>query len=165
MNLVARCSIDGGYFISSIRKEGKVFSVRTMWANRDGRAAGNPCLFPYVTEREAIDGCRYKIKIKCKRRSCVMLNPWEVPDLVKRHFLADVESQVTKDELLRLMKQKGRERIVVFSNVDGMDSYFDLEIGYVAYLTETEDFFEVYDKYGEPHIVDVSRLKSVKKSE
>lgn len=165
MNLVAKCSIDGSYFISSIRKEGGVFSVRTMWTNRDGWIEGNPCWFPYMTEREAIDGCKYKIKIKCKRRSCVVLNQWEVPDLVKRHFLADVESQVTKDELLRLMKQKGRERIVVFSNVDGMESYFDLEIEYVAYLTETEDFLEVYDKYGESHIVDVSRLKSIKESE
>ncbi len=173
MNVVLKESREnGGYFIVSIIKEHDKFYVRTKRVDGNGNVlvwndlsdGGSGKLY-YSTFEEAKKRAKHIAKLKRDRKSMVNVQNMELPEAVKKQLAVCVDAQLNADEMMELLKASRKERYVTFTDVAGIEEYFDIGVEYVGNTTKDPIMMDVFDKFGNLKGILVSRLTNIRKTE
>jgi hypothetical protein len=150
--------------MASIKKENEKFFVRTILFSKEETVLHSN-LIPCFDEHEAKKRCRSFIKEKVKRQGYVRVEPDKIPDFIVGFLAADLDKQLTPQEIIEYVKMVRRERYIVLMDNTGLEDCFDLGVEYLAYDSGDPDTIDVCDKFGTLRGVYHKRIASVEKTE
>lgn len=160
MNIVLKKTRPVEYYVACVKKNG-AYVVYGKYVTKDGELREHSKSEPFRTESEAVVRCRNLAKMKVRKKGFKELPLDEIPEKVAKHMEVPPNMQVTAEEMLQHIKQARSERYVVFSDVGGMEEYFDVDVEYVAHTTDEEGVLTVYDRFGDSRQCFAERMKSI----
>ena len=136
------------FCLRSIRriKQG-CFAVVSKTIRENGCLASETIDSYHETEKDAKKRCKSMARIKKNRHGYVKADLKNVPDPVLRHLEIPIECQCTPEELVKYISDLSRERYVVLNDVFGIEDFFDLDVQYIGYETDS-NVMKVYDRNG-----------------
>jgi len=147
--------------VSNLRK---VFNINSITLSK---IDGDPVSTEHqsLEIQEAKQRVKKMIKIKTRKFGWRKMELSKVPSTVKEYFVAPIESFISQEDMLELVKRMGRERYVFFSDNTGLEHIFDKGLEYVAYLSDDDDLLYVEADNGEFHHCLSSRFCEIRKTE
>ena len=166
MNIVLQNPRTKGWYIATIRKSDiGIWGVRGKILSADGTLIETGQEAYFATLSVAEKTCKSRAKHKEKIKGMVRMTVADLPENAYRHIEPDAENWVDPEEMMQLLLDAKKERYVFFSDVTGIEEYFQTNLEYLAYTTEDEDIYQVIDKYGIKRNCMVGRFSEVENTE
>lgn len=120
--------------------------------------------FCYKTKEEALAKCRALVRHKI--RHDMMFEASDIPDVVRKKLMVpDIDTVISNDEFLSDVQIARKQRLVHFSDVSGIEEYYDAGVEYLAIINSDDDsFMKVYDRFGELRDCLVTRFSKIENS-
>lgn len=165
MNIVLHNVKGAEFYIAALKKDGDDFIAFGKRVSKDGRLASVGQAFKFHNRRSAELKIRDLAKVKIKRRGWVPINLENLPEKVVRFLEVPPEMQVTPEELVLILRNAQAERYVIFSDVSGLEEFFDAGVEYLGFAVEDEHTVKVFDRFGTLRECFVHRMLSVELTE
>jgi hypothetical protein len=153
------------FYLAAVKRSGDVYVAISKRITNDGRMIATCSDFKYSTEKEAKKKVRDLIKIKMKRQDWNLIDLSNLPQPVMKFLEVPPEMQVTPEELVMILRDAQKERYCVFSDVAGLEEYFDAGIEYIGYETGDAHTFKAFDKFGTLRECFIRRLSKIEPTE
>ena len=161
-------SLRDEFYLASIKRSGDIFSVVSKRITKDGRMVAS-CQdqdnFKFNTEKGAREKIRDLIKTKIKRQGWKPVDLQKLPTPVIKFLEVPPEMQVTPEELIMILRDAEKELYVTFSDVVGLEEYFDIGVQYIGYQTGDDHTHKIFDRFGTLRECFIGRFASVELTE
>ena len=118
------------------------------------------------TLEAAKDRLRGLIRVKKKKQDEGEFPISDLPEPCRKFLLPDVETSMSPDEFIVMVRRARRERVVVFKDIDGLNGAFMPWDEYVGFQDpEDEDIVIVTGDDGRTYNCSTSRFESVRPSD
>lgn len=115
----------------------------------DGRVIAIGQYFSFQTLREAEEKVKDLVKTKIKRRDWTPIDLENLPNAVVKHLEVPPDMQVTPEEMVLILRKAIAERYIRFSDVTGLEEFFDAGVEYLGYLSDDdENILKIFDRFG-----------------
>jgi hypothetical protein len=151
MNIVLTRKTELGhmeFYLAAVKRSGDVFIAVSKRITKDGRLEAHGPGFNFSTETEANRKVRDLVKIKMKKQDWKPIDLEKLPAPVVAFLEVPPEMQVTPEELVIILRDAQKERYVIFSDVVGLEQYFDAGVQYIGYVVDDDLTIKVFDKTG-----------------
>lgn len=164
MNIALQNVNGADFYIAALKKDGDDFIAFGKRVSRDGRLMSVGQEFRFQNRRMAEAKIRELVKTKIKRRGWVPVNMENLPEKVVRYLEVPPEMRVTPEEMVLILRDAQAERYVIFSDVSGLEEFFDVGIEYLGFEVD-EHIIKVFDRFGSLRDCFVHRMKAVQLTE
>lgn len=148
------------FFIACIKRNGS-YHVYGKYVYSDGRLRVVSKSEAFQTELEAKERCRSLAKTKIRKKGFVEISLCDVPVKIAPFLEVPPGTQITMEELIKMVHENRRERYVIFKDVNGLEGYFDVGVEYLAKTTDEEGVLLVYDRFGNTKQCFAERMESI----
>ena len=152
------------YLVYSVRRTGAGHAVRSKKVQSNGKLLGM-LTEDKNTEKEARDRIKTMIHVKLKKQDWTPVDLVQLPKEVVKFLEVPPEMQVTPEEMLMILKKAHDERYVYFTNVNGLEEFFDIGVEYLGYKTDDDKTLKVFDRYGTLRECFIHRMKLIEPTE
>jgi hypothetical protein len=153
------------FYLAAVKRSGDIFTALSKRITNDGRMIATCSDFKYKTEKEAKKKVRDLIKIKMKKQDWNPIDLSLLPVQVIKFLEVPPEMQVTPEELVMILRDAQKERYFTFSDVAGLEEYFDAGIEYLGYETGDAQTFKAFDRFGTLRECFIRRLSKIEPTE
>jgi hypothetical protein len=151
------------YTIYGVRRVMDGYAVRSTTVDAKDRVLASADIDFLPTLEEANEQAERIALMKAALKGRLVVD--SPPAYVKRHFERDDQEWVTNQQMTGLLTAAKRERYVIFRDVKGMESRFDIGVQYLALDTGDEETLDVTDNFGETSSCLKGRFVSVELTE
>jgi hypothetical protein len=134
-------------------------------ATKEGRLLSTGQGFEFADQKSAETKVRDLVKIKIRRRGWLPVGLENLPAPVVKFLEVPPEMQVSPEEMVLILHRTKQERYVIFSDVSGLEEYFDAGVEYIGYETDDPYLLKVFDRYGQLRNCMTTRMSSVNMSD
>ena len=153
------------FYLAAVKRSGDIFTAVSKRISNDGRLIAIGPGFKYEMEKEAKKKVRDLIKIKMKKQDWKPIDLSLLPVPVMKFLEVPPEMQVTPEELVMILRDAQKERYFTFSDVAGLEEYFDAGIEYIGYETGDAQTFKAFDRFGTLRECFTRRLSKIEPTE
>ena len=118
----------------------------------------------FKTKEDSAKRCRSRAKTKMRKRGCVRVEFEDIPEKLFPGVELPLDMNINEKELIEKAREAKRERYVIFSDVSGMENFFEVGGEYLAH-EKSDGFLSVYDRFGECRECFADRMKSITPTE
>ena len=138
------------YLIGVFMREDGRYGVSAIYLHPDGSFRTKGGDFWFDTKPEAQNKCRDLQRVKRRMKNFHTTGIKSLPAKARRYLKADIDTYVSQEEMLQMIREAEREYYVEFECVAGIEGSFDEGVEYLALRdAEDQDFYDVYDRNGQ----------------